>query len=274
MVWIPPQTTILGSDEHYPEEGPAHEVTVDGFWIQTHQVTNAEFAEFVAATSYVTVAERPLDPADYPGRTTREPAAGLDGVHAHSRTGGPAAHQSVVGMDTRRVLEPPAWASLVVRKPRPITPSYTSPSRMPKPTRTWAGRPADRSRMGDRGPRRPRPGGLHLGRRTRSSRANGWPTTGTANSRGTRNRLRPTAPVGSFRPTATDCSTWRAMSGSGPPTGTPTRATSNRVAPRTATIRDQPQFQMPRKVIKGGSFLCADSYCLRYRPRGPRPQHG
>ena len=81
MVWIPPQTTILGSDEHYPEEGPAREVTVDGFWIQTHQVTNAEFAEFVAATGYVTVAERPLDPADYPGRPAGEPAAGLDGVH-------------------------------------------------------------------------------------------------------------------------------------------------------------------------------------------------
>jgi sulfatase modifying factor 1 len=36
--------------------------------------------------------------------------------------------------------------------------------------------------------------------------------------------------------------------------------------------REQPQFSIPRKVIKGGSFLCADSYCLRYRPAARRPQ--
>jgi formylglycine-generating enzyme required for sulfatase activity len=35
---------------------------------------------------------------------------------------------------------------------------------------------------------------------------------------------------------------------------------------------DQPQFRIPRKVIKGGSYLCADSYCLRYRPAARRPQ--
>ena len=63
--------------------GPRGAVGVDGFWIQTHQVTNAEFAEFVAATGYVTVAERPLNPADYPGRPAGEPAAGVDGVHPH-----------------------------------------------------------------------------------------------------------------------------------------------------------------------------------------------
>ena len=67
LVWIPPQTAVLGSDQHYAEEGPARPVTVDGFSIQTHQVTNTDFAEFVAATGYLTVAERPLDPADYPG---------------------------------------------------------------------------------------------------------------------------------------------------------------------------------------------------------------
>jgi formylglycine-generating enzyme len=54
LVWIPSQTTTLGSDDHYPEERPARTANVDGFWIQTHQVTNAEFAEFVSATGYVT----------------------------------------------------------------------------------------------------------------------------------------------------------------------------------------------------------------------------
>ena len=57
----------MGSDQHYPEEAPAHPVTVDGFWIDPHPVTNAEFARFVRATRYVTVAERPADPARYPG---------------------------------------------------------------------------------------------------------------------------------------------------------------------------------------------------------------
>src|ERR1700712_1506788 len=67
MVWIPGGTFVMGSDNHYPEEAPAHPVTVDGFFIDTFQVTNRQFAEFVAATGHVTVAERAPDPADYPG---------------------------------------------------------------------------------------------------------------------------------------------------------------------------------------------------------------
>ena len=66
LVWIPAQTTTLGADNDYPEEGPTREVSVDGFWIQTHQVTNAEYAEFVDATGYLTVAERPLNPEAHP----------------------------------------------------------------------------------------------------------------------------------------------------------------------------------------------------------------
>jgi len=57
----------MGSVDFYPEEGPVHTVTVAPFAIERHPVTNAQFAEFVAATGYVTVAERPLDPADFPG---------------------------------------------------------------------------------------------------------------------------------------------------------------------------------------------------------------
>lgn len=57
----------MGSDDHYPEERPAHPVAVDPFWIDEVPVTNRQFADFVAATGYVTSAERPPDPADYPG---------------------------------------------------------------------------------------------------------------------------------------------------------------------------------------------------------------
>ena len=56
----------MGSDEHYPEEAPTHQVRVGAFSIDATAVTNAEFAAFVDATGYVTVAERELDPADYP----------------------------------------------------------------------------------------------------------------------------------------------------------------------------------------------------------------
>jgi formylglycine-generating enzyme required for sulfatase activity len=67
MITVPAATFRMGSDEHYPEEAPAHRVQVDGFSISPTAVTNEQFAAFVEATGYVTVAERPLDPADYPG---------------------------------------------------------------------------------------------------------------------------------------------------------------------------------------------------------------
>ena len=66
MVRIEGGSFLMGSDAFYPEERPVHRVEVDGFWIDRHQVTVAEFRRFVKATDYVTVAERPLDPAMYP----------------------------------------------------------------------------------------------------------------------------------------------------------------------------------------------------------------
>ena len=62
MQWIPGGTFRMGDDRGYPEEAPAHTVTVSGFWMDARPVTNAQFADFVQATSYRTVAERPLDP--------------------------------------------------------------------------------------------------------------------------------------------------------------------------------------------------------------------
>src|SRR5208282_6377422 len=67
MAQIAGGTFRMGSDAHYPEERPAHGVTVDSFWIDRCALTNADFAAFIAATGYVTFAERPLDPALYPG---------------------------------------------------------------------------------------------------------------------------------------------------------------------------------------------------------------
>ena len=58
MRWIPPGSFVMGEDPHYPEEGPPRIVAVPGFWIDEHELTNAEFARFVAATGYKTLAER------------------------------------------------------------------------------------------------------------------------------------------------------------------------------------------------------------------------
>ena len=67
MHFIPGGSFLMGSDIHYPEEAPARRVAVDGFWIDEVPVTNREFAIFVEKTGYVTVAERAPDPAAYPG---------------------------------------------------------------------------------------------------------------------------------------------------------------------------------------------------------------
>ncbi len=67
MIQIPGGTFRMGSDRHYPEEAPVHRVTVDAFWIDPIPVTNREFRRFVEATGHVTVAETKPDPADYPG---------------------------------------------------------------------------------------------------------------------------------------------------------------------------------------------------------------
>jgi formylglycine-generating enzyme len=67
LVTLPGGSFRMGSTSFYPEEAPLHTVRVDGFAVERHPVTNAQFAEFVDATGYVTVAEQPLDPALYPG---------------------------------------------------------------------------------------------------------------------------------------------------------------------------------------------------------------
>src|SRR5262249_56017247 len=67
MAFIRGGTFVMGSERHRPEERFTHAVRVDGFWIDRHEVTNAQFREFVAATGYVTLAERGLDPATHPG---------------------------------------------------------------------------------------------------------------------------------------------------------------------------------------------------------------
>jgi formylglycine-generating enzyme required for sulfatase activity len=67
MIFVPGGTFSMGSDRHYPEEAPVHLVTVGDFWMDRTPVTNRRFREFVEAAGYVTLAEIPPDPKDYPG---------------------------------------------------------------------------------------------------------------------------------------------------------------------------------------------------------------
>lgn len=272
LVWIPAQTTMLGSDEHYPEEAPAHEVTVDGFWIQRHQVTNAQFGAFAEATGYVTVAERPLDPADHPGA----PVENLQpGSMVFRRTPGP--------VDLRHLSQWWTWtpgacwnhprgprSSLRGREQYPVVhiafedaAAYANWAGLALPTEAqWevAARGGLAHAAYTWGPEPERPG---------EPLANYWhgefpylPDSGYGQS----------TPVGSFPANAYGLSDmagnvweWTADF------YTATRD-SHSCCAADSYDPDQPGTPVARRVIKGGSFLCADSYCRRYRPAARRPQ--
>ena len=66
LVWVPGGTFLMGSNAFYREERPVRPAAVEGFWLDRYPVTNADFAKFFAATGYITLCERPPDPAAYP----------------------------------------------------------------------------------------------------------------------------------------------------------------------------------------------------------------
>ncbi|ANE79501.1 sulfatase-modifying factor 1 [Mycobacterium adipatum] len=272
LVWVPAQTTTLGSDAHYPEEGPAREVTVDGFWIQRHQVTNAQFADFVEATGYRTVAERPVDPADYPGA----PAENLvPGSMVFRRTAGP--------VDLRHLSQWWTWTpGACWNHPRGPRSSLTDRDRHPvvhiafedaAAYAAWAGLSLPSEAQWETAARGGLPGATYTWgadpEKPGERRANYWhgefpylPESGYGT----------TQPVGSFEPNGYGLFD---MAGNVWEWTTDWYAEDRTTGP--CCVADsydpaQPQFRIGRKVIKGGSFLCADSYCMRYRPAARRPQ--
>ena len=100
MRWVPGGTFAMGSEDFYPEERPVHHVTVDGLWVDEKPVTAAEFRRFVRETGHVTVAERPLEPADYPDA---DPELLVPGSLVFRKTPGPVD----LGADTQSHLITP-----------------------------------------------------------------------------------------------------------------------------------------------------------------------
>ena len=118
MLHIPAGEFLMGSDAFYPDEGPPHRVRVPAFELDERPVTNAEFAVFVAATGYLTVAERPLDPAEFPDLSPRDLAPGRSGFHAFARAGGPGRLETVVALGPGRVLAAAAGPRVLNRRQR------------------------------------------------------------------------------------------------------------------------------------------------------------
>ena len=163
----PGRPFMMGSAEHYPEERPVHEVEVDGFWMDEHQVTVAEFRRFVKETGHVTVAEKALDPSDYPDA---DPDLLVPGSLVFRKTRGP------VPLDDYR-----NWWHWVPGASGATRAGPKAGSRQGSPPvdacrvggrrglcRVGGQGAANRGRVGVRRARRARGQGVHLGRRVRA----------------------------------------------------------------------------------------------------------
>nr|WP_205864827.1 formylglycine-generating enzyme family protein [Planctomonas sp. JC2975] len=271
---------VMGSDAHYSEEAPAHRVCVEGFSIAPTTVTNREFAAFVRATRYRTVAERALDPADFPGA----PAENLvPGSMVFTGTPGP--------VDLRHLSQWWAWTPGANWR-RPFGPGTSIGDRPDHPVvhvayedaeayAEWAGArlPTEAewefaSRGGHEGTRftwgdEPEAQDERL--------ANYW--HGEFPWRARRG-YGSTTPVGSFPANgyglfdmAGNVWEWTSDWYSDHDAGDSCCVPSNpRGGDRDGSVDAAQPFSVPRRVVKGGSFLCADSYCQRYRPAARRAQ--
>jgi formylglycine-generating enzyme required for sulfatase activity len=282
MVSIPAGTFRMGSDQHYPEEAPARMVAVGAFSIDRFQVTNAEYAAFVEDTEYVTVAERPLDPADFPGA----PAENLvPGSLVFTMTPGP--------VDLRHLSQWWTWTPAACWS-RPEGWGSTLEGRGDEPVvhvayddaeayATWAGKSLPTEVEWERAARGDLDGATFVwgdepekpGHRLANYWHGDFPWrhdegygsrhpvgSYTANGYGLHDM------AGNVWEWTSDWWTERVVGSA--PCCVPQDPRGG--TPEGSLDAAQPQFPIPRKVVKGGSYLCADSYCFRYRPAARRPE--
>jgi formylglycine-generating enzyme len=278
MIAIPGGTLLMGSDEFYRDEGPVHEREIAPFELDVHPVTNQEYRAFVEETGYVTVAERDLDPSDFPGA---DPADLVPGSMVFTPTAGPVDLRDwrqwwrwQPGASWRR---PEGRGSSVEALPRhPVVHvSFEDASAYA----TWAGRrlPTEAewewaARGGLVGARfawgdEERPQGRLL--------ANSWQGRFPFHNTGAEGWVG-SSPVGTFPPNDYGLldmigNVWEWTSSSYAP---------RHVAPGTAGVEPGSRANLlgeatapdARRVLKGGSQLCSPDYCLRYRPAARSPQ--
>lgn len=247
MVRVEGGTFMMG-DTLYPEEGPLREVSVETFWMDRTEVTNAEFAAFVAATGYVTVAERPVDTARHPGLPPemQKPGAVVFVMPNDVSGTGDISQwwQYIPGANWRHPGGPDT--SIEARDHFPVTAiayedaqAYAAWKGRVLPTEAqweWAAREA----KADAPPPRAQP-----------REANTWqglfPVANNAED-----GFVGIAPVGCFEPNALGL--------------------YDMIGNLWEWTVDEYETVPGARVIKGGSWLCAPNYCLRYRPGARQPQ--
>jgi sulfatase modifying factor 1 len=255
MVRVPGGEFAMGSDDFYPEEGPVRRVAVESFGIDRQPVTVGEFRRFVKATGHVTVAERPLDAELYPDA---DPELLVPGSLVFRPTRGPVDLRDfrnwwhyVPGATWQRP-EGPA-SDTYTRGRHPVTQvAYEDAVAYAE----WAGKALPTEAEWEYAAR----GGLEgaafaWGDEFEPGMANTW--LGEFPWQG----YRGTSPVGTFPPNGYGLhdmtgNVWE---------WTCDLATNGHESP-SPCCGPEAEEAIPRRVIKGGSHLCAPSYCLRYRP--------
>jgi len=276
MVFIRGGTFVMGSERHRPEERFTHTVRVDGFWIDRHEVTNAQFREFVAATGYVTLAERGLDPATHPGmpRELLVPGSVVFVPPTNVASGGRITQwfQYVAGANWRAPTGP--GSTIAGKDNHPVVHiAYEDALAYAR----WRDRELPTKAQWEFAARGGRDGEDDW---SSAFDADGKPIANTwqgifpvynTNEDG----YVGTAPVGCFKPNGYGLydmigNVWEWTSDWYRP-GHPREKAVNPTGPELQDLA-LTGGQSPSRVIKGGSFLCASNYCSRYRPAARQPQ--
>ncbi len=285
MALVPASTFWMGSDRHYPEEAPCRQVAVDAFEIDRTPVTNAAFALFVDATGYVTLAERAPDPQLYPDadpELLRPGSAVFTPPDRPVPTTDPFLWWSyVIGADWRHPLGPASSTRgledhPVIHVAFEDAEAYArwAGKRLPTEAEWECAARAGLDRAAFAWGEELAPGGRML--------ANYWQGRFPHENLELDGYAR-TSPVGAFPANGFGLydmignvwewtQDWYALPEQ--PGGHACCAPRNPRGGSEAASRDpsDPGRDFGRKVLKGGSHLCAETYCQRYRPAARYPQ--